>query len=384
MRKVVLLYSTLLPSVRLCGYEQFKYIGDQGKIQFDAIPLKTVKTEQLRDADAVTFVRGDSKLEVSLAKQLKQAGKYLIYALDDDLLNIPDYISSAAHYHQRQVQKNIADLMDLSDCLITPSPQIIEKYGKRFSKTVLIEEPAACCTCRRVRTDRCVKIGFAGSVDRAEDFDSILGDALRRLKKKLGDQVCFEFFGAKPAVAEELGCKCIPYVDSYQGYQNVMRGLDWDIGLAPMPDTEFHSCKHYNKFIEYGSHGMISVCSAQLPYTRIIKDWENGVLCSNESSAWEDALMELVSHPELRQRLADRLYRQIKDEFQISTVSMRLWEELDPYIPELSHYEMHSIAKCRIEARIDQIKRAAMLYRWKFPIVVMRKVWSKLFGSDKS
>ena len=35
----------------------------------------------------------------------------------------------------------------------------------------------------------------------------------------------------------------IPFVESF----------DWDIGLALVPETSFHACTHYNKFMQRGN-----------------------------------------------------------------------------------------------------------------------------------
>lgn len=378
MKRIILLYNELIPSVRLCGYEQFTYLAEQGMISFDAIPLHNVTSNSLKDADAVVFVRGDSYFETYLAKKLRAAGKYLIYVLDDDLLNLPDYLASSAHYAQKHVRDCIFSLMNSCHCFLTPSQKLAEKYGKFFDKTILIEEPAM-CSVRRKTNDGPVKIGFAGSVDRTLDFEQILATPLRNIKKRFGDAVEIEFLGIKPAIAEELNCKCHPYANDYAAYQNTMKSLDWDIGLAPMPDTAFHSCKHYNKFIEYGSYGIISVCSDLPPYTRVIQNWENGVLCPNEARAWEDALVKLVSEPSLRDSIAQQLYQQISGSFLIPQVSQKLWQQLDENIPTLKRHVMGSLLPCRLKMQLKMILPRIRWYGWRLPFVIVKKVIRKLF-----
>ena len=48
------------------------------------------------------------------------------------------------------------------------------------------------------------------------------------------------------------------YLEDYEDYRSAMGTLGWDIALAPLPDTPFHRCKHYNKYIEYASYGQKS------------------------------------------------------------------------------------------------------------------------------
>ena len=365
MKKILLLYNALIPSVRLCGYEQLRYMADRGQVGFQHGCCRKVSRAQLREADAVIFSRSDGVFEMLLARELKKAGKYLIYVLDDDLLNVPDYLSSAAYYQTKRVQKNIRTIMSCCDCLITPSPVLARKYGTQFKDVVTLREPALGCYAHEPEADKPVKIGFAGSIDRERDFDELLGPAIRRVKEQLGETVCFEFFGARPAVAEELGCRQIPYQDSYEKYQQTMRELGWDIGLAPMPDTEFHRCKHFNKFVEYGSFGIVGIYSDLEPYTQIVRNWDNGVLCKNEAAAWEDAIVRLVTDVDLRRRLSRKLHEQIKQELQIPVLSEKFWKELDSVVPEGCGGRVGMMFWCRAW-------RVLMV-----PVRVLARIWRK-------
>ena len=115
------------------------------------------------------------------------------------------------------------------------------------------------------------------------------------IKREYGDRVAFEFFGAIPSFAKELDAKCIPYTDSYDEYRQKLNALEWDIGLAPMPDTPFHACKHYNKFVEYAAAGIMGVYSNVPPYTRLRLFPKCAVFCENRAEAWKNALSALVN-----------------------------------------------------------------------------------------
>lgn len=373
MKHIVLLYEELIPSVRLCGYEQLTYLAKQGKLSFEAMQLRRVRRKGLQKADAVIFVRGDSDFECTLAKKLAQAGKYLIYVLDDDLLNVPPYLASYSHYAADSVQRNIKKLMAYCHCLLTPSERLAQKYGAQFDRTILIEEPALCCK-KREKSDEVVKIGFAGSLDRTQDLEQILAQPLRNIRKKYGERVVIEFFGANPGIAQELGCRHYPYAQDYAAYQSTMESLCWDIGLAPMPDTEFHACKHYNKFIEYGSFGIISICSALPPYDHVVRNWENGVLCPNEPEAWEAALSRLIDDAQLRKSIQETIYQQIRSSFQVSQTAEKLWEQLDCHIPTLTGYTLGEMLPNKLHWWAMWILTKVRRYGWRLPLVAVQKI----------
>ena len=381
MKKIVLLYSELIPSVRLCGYEQLSHLARQGQVDFEAVRLRDVTGKCLKDADAVIFVRADSSFECHLAKRLAAAGKYLIYVLDDDLLNIPEYLESYPHYAQPATRKNIQTMMDCCDCLMTPSKRIAQKYGPLFARAVLFEEPALACV-RHTESGGPVRIGFAGSVDRTLDFERILADPLRRIKARFGDGVSIEFFGIRPAIAAELPCKCLPYAGDYAAYQAAMKDLRWDIGLAPMPDTAFHACKHYNKFIEYGSYGIISVCSDLPPYTGIVRNWENGVLCPNDADRWEEALTRLIRDAQLRKKLQDELQEQIRRDFQVPQVARQLWRQLDACIPAAEKHTARFLLPGRLFWRAAWVRDKIRRHGWKLPLAALRKIIRKVSKNE--
>ena len=297
---ILLIYRKMIPSIRLCGHCQMEYLAGQGAVEYRAVQEMKLKNSDLNWADTVLLGRLDSWYERRLTELLYESGKYLAYIIDDDLLNIPSEISSAAYYNQSDVQENIRMMLALSDAVLSPSPILLKKYAG--GKCALqIEEPAIDPVPYKPHDPNApVRIGFAGSIDRTGDVEHILKDALIHIRQKYGDRVRFEFFGALPSFAKALGARCIPYCDSYDEYRRTLNALEWDIGLAPMPDTPFHACKHYNKFVEYAAAGVVGVFSDVEPYARLKSRGSPGLYCKNRSEEWEDAIEELIENNVMR------------------------------------------------------------------------------------
>lgn len=336
MPYILLLYEVLIPSVRLCAYEQLKYLEEQGKVVFKHCEVKNVTQAMCTECDIVIMVRSYTVLEEKLAKEFKKKGKLLLYVLDDDLLNIADNLSSSEYLKIEKVRNRILSIMKQCDILLTPSPIIERNYRDIFKKTVIIEEPCLSYCMKKVKNDSKVKIGFAGSIDREGDIDAIVSDVIRELILKYPNQISVEFMGAKPKIVEELNLVHYDYEDNYKAYKERLEELNWDIGLAPMPDTEFHRSKHYNKFIEYGSASIIGVYSNIEPYTRVIIDRQNGLLCNNSSKDWVDAISWLIENPDERERIRLKINKELADKFNISIVSEFFYNN----IPELIKYKV--------------------------------------------
>lgn len=328
-KNVLLVYDLLIPSVYLCGYSQLSFLSEKEIAGFRAKPFAGVTKKDILWADIVLFIRNDSEEELWLAKQCRAAGKYLIYVLDDDLLHVPGYISSSRHYENPLVLKRIESMMQVCDCFTSPSDRLIEKYKERFSHTFRIAEPSlAQIREKKPHADGKVYIGFAGSVDRKKDVDDILGEVLEDILLKYNNRVCVEIFGPETEFSKKHGIKTYPYADGYMDYQALMRKLNWDVGLAPMPDSPFHQCKHYNKLIEYAGFGIAGVYSAVLPYTGVIENGVNGMICENTKSAWVAAISELIENADLRKRIQANCMHLAIDSFSLENAANKLYNEL--------------------------------------------------------
>ena len=327
-RHVLLIYRKMIPSIRLCGHCQMEELASQGKVAYRAVQEMRITNADLNWADIVMLGRLDSWYEYQLAKLLHRSGRYLIYIIDDDLLNIPPEISSARYYGQKEIQGYIRGMIEMSDAILSPSPLLLEKYAVNGRKAIQIEEPAIDPVPYRPHDpSKPVKIGFAGSIDRTQDLEIILKEALLQIKKEYGDRVAFEFFGAIPSFAGELNAKCYPYTDSYEDYRRTLNSLEWDIGLAPMPDTPFHACKHYNKFIEYAAAGIAGIYSNVMPYTRLKAFPGCAVLCENLTKEWTDSLHLLLRNRENLESMRNAVLERM-NQFSIKNSSNALWEKM--------------------------------------------------------
>ena len=292
--RILLIYRRMIPSIRLCGHVQMEQLAAEGKIEYRAVKGMRLKAADLAWADVALLGRLDSWYELQIVKKLHAAGKTLIYIMDDDLLNIPDEVTSASYYHQECIRQSIREIIGLSGAILSPNPLLLERYagGKTAIRT---EEPALRpAPFTPHPAGRPVKIGFMGSPDRTGDLERILREALAAIRKEYGEGVRFEFFGARPSFADEIGANCIPYTESYDACRETLNRLEWDIGLAPMPESDFHACKHYIKFIEYSASGIAGIYSDVPPYDRLAAFPGCAALCGNRTEEWTAAIRSLL------------------------------------------------------------------------------------------
>lgn len=329
--RFLLTYAGEFPSVQLCASAQLEALAKQELVDYRAMTYHKVSGKDLNWADAVILGRCDSWYERKLAKKARQAGKYVFYLIDDDLLNVPGNLLSADHFSRKDIRKNILDMIGLSDGVISPSPALLSKYAPAESgrKGILAEEPALLPAAFAPReADRPVQIGFAGSLDRVDDIEHILKDALLRIKEEYGKRVSFCFFGAIPSFAEALEAKTIPFCDSYETYLQTLNDLSWDIGLAPMPDTAFHGCKHYIKFIEYSAACIVGIFSHTGPYLRLEKWPDCALFCENSADGWYQAIKQLLDSPQKREQLRKNASLACAKDLNLHTVAADFYSQI--------------------------------------------------------
>lgn len=328
---ILLTYAGEFPSVQLCAIAQLEELAKQDLLSYRAMSYHKVSQKDLNWADTMILGRCDSWYERKLAKNAKQAGRYVAYLIDDDLLNVPGNLLSADHFSRKDIRQNIQDMISISDMILSPSPVLLEKYAPVGSgrKGILVEEPALLPAQYTPRdADRPVQIGFAGSLDRVDDIEHILKEALLKIKKEYGKKVSFSFFGAIPSFADQLDAKTIPFCESYETYLQTLNGLSWDIGLAPMPQTSFHGCKHYIKFIEYSAACIVGIYSHTGPYLRLKKWSDCALFCENTADSWYQAIKELLDDPQKREAMRKEACLACAKDLNIRTVAADFYRQL--------------------------------------------------------
>lgn len=324
---ILITSTTFIPSVLLCGHCQLDYLEKQGRLNYRFCISHFTKAQDIEWADIVIFLRSDSDIDAYVSKICKKNGIHTVYVLDDDILNVPAYLSSAPYYNLPSTKNNIKTIMANCDTFLTPSPVLKEKYGGSFKYSFLIDEPSLNRISEKPENEK-VKIGFAGSIDRVQDINDILEETITKLVDKYGDEIEIEFMGAKPVFCDRLGLKHLPYQDGYDAYTAFMAKCNWDIGLAPMPDSDFHRCKYFNKYVEYASFGIVGVYSNVEPYIYGIKNNINGLLVSNTTDSWLKALTTLIEDEKYRKQLSRNCLKEANEKYSLDIISENYLEKV--------------------------------------------------------
>lgn len=376
MSNVLLIYTTLIPSVRFCALGTLMYLEENNKLDLVYKQSYKVTKKDLNKCDVLVLVRCGDDVEREIAEKCKEAGKKLVYVLDDDLFNVPESIEGHEYYSLSSIKRNREEIMKCCDVLWSPSPNIIKKYGNLFKKTVLIDEPFVGNIKNKTFDNEVVRIGFAGTETHRAFINEFMGDVLKIIKNTYKEKVSIEFFGFKPDFIKEIEGTYIPYCDNYEQYCSIMRERNWDIGLAPLEQSEFASCKYFNKYIEYSSYGIAGVYSAVEPYTFAIKNGVNGLLAENTVNSWVDAIEIFVNDKTLIENVSENAQRELKGKFTVKNIAQMIYDEeifKSKSTPSNIHYKGRSFV-------LSKIKIYTQMYGMMMSVMVIKKVVKKLRG----
>lgn len=378
-----------IPSATLGVIKILEYLQKNDMLEFKFKTTVEVTAEDIAWADIVIPIRSCEEIEKIIISEAKKAGRYLIYFLDDDLLNIPSDSLSAGYFNQATIRDNIQANITMCNMLWTTNKNIKNKYSEYIDIGVVINVPVEkdeVYLINKLTSEtndfRKVKIGFAGSKDHGAFVQSILSDVIQELLRDYGDSIEVEFFGCKPKFLESnKDIIYIPYVNNYSDYKQIIRDRKWDIGLAPLKDTAFHRCKYFNKYIEYSSLGISGVYSNVEPFNFIVKNYYNGIVVENTPHAWKEAILELVTNNVLRRQIVIDSQSQLREQFDIE----RIARELISNIPYIINYKAESYPVKKIVIKkipknylIYKMFNIIKVYKMNAPVVLANKLLQKL------
>ena len=138
--------------------------------------------------------------------------------------------------------------------------------------------------------------------------------------------IAHKFYGTSMNITAYNQC-------SDDDFTKILNTIDNGIGLIPLDDSLFSSCKSPIKYYHYTACGIVTIASSVPPYTEYIENGKNGVLVKNELEHWCNSAATLISTPEHRQHLlANALKGWQKDASQ--NQAAEFWREAFKNLPK--------------------------------------------------
>lgn len=256
-----------------------------------------------------------------------------IFYIDDNLWELNDGSILARYHSSPQVKKSLNNYSSNANLIITSTVKLAEylrNMGGGYCNNVItlpnfVDFSKFTFNKKQIRDKRKFRIGYAGSA-KPEAFAPVFS-ALEDIRN-LGWDFSVEFVGFAPETKLIID-RQFPYQDSYEKYVTLVHSRDWDLALAPFLDDYFWSFKTDNKYREYSALKIPAIYSNLEPYSCVISDGVNGLLSNNDVVSWRNKLLLVLKGSVNLARISQAAYDDVKNRYDINTVSKEWEEQLD-------------------------------------------------------
>lgn len=324
--KVAAFLPSLIASCQINVIKPLKAAEKRGLIDLKISLEGRSSLDTVHWADVVVFCRNTEPAYAHLLNEAVASHKPVIFDLDDNFWDVPFETDPVlARYHRLPLRiQQLERYLTHSNLIRVYSPEMIDvvrrlnsnlavtKAGFDFS--LLEKEPKSSCEVRPCN-GRKVRIVYATS--RIVDDQYLLFlEGLQKALNEFGDRIEVTIWGCQPAeLAEHRSVKLLPLVSTYDGFLREFSKSGFDIGLAPLSDTQFNRSKTNTKYRDYGACRVAGIYSDVAVYNSCVKDGVTGLLVKNEPESWFCAIERLVNDQQLREQVKEQAYRDVYEEF---------------------------------------------------------------------
>ena len=295
-------------------YVPFKNLQDKGyNVKFFE-NLSEMTDQDLQQCRAVVTSRGFMpKVPYSEFKRAMLAFGIQIVLDQDDYWKLDKWHPMYEVFRQTQKEQTIYDSIYHSDWITVTHEKLAKKVTKLDKKKRVLVIPNAIDASQdqwklvKNESDK-LRFGYIAGASHTKDLEELNGYNFKANNKEL---VVADVMDYK----ELLGASTVLKTRDTSNYGKLYR--DVDVSLAPLKSTEFNKMKSELKVLEAGFSKTAFIGSNIHPYTRLIKNGVNGILCSNEKE-WIEAINSLSK--ERAKELGEELYKTVQ-EFEINRVN---------------------------------------------------------------
>lgn len=232
----------------------------------------------------------------------------LVYEIDDDVFSVTPANWQAFHvYSKPEIIEAVTHMASVADLITTTTEPLADvmrrKTGNENVAVLPNCVPGWLLDAERVPRQR-PAIGWQGGASHGLDVGLIVGPVRRFLKRfpgwdfRLGGTDFRETFKAGDRAA------FTPWIPVYEDAPGYYATIDFDIGLAPLLDSEFARAKSNVKVLEYAAKGIPSVASDCAVYRSFIEHGKNGFLVKREHE-WLTFMSVLAGDDQLRRQMGE-------------------------------------------------------------------------------
>jgi glycosyltransferase involved in cell wall biosynthesis len=261
-----------------------------------------------------------------IEEMLAESGRPLIFDFDDAIYLLNTGVMSRTVNFLKRPSKT-ARVVNLATTVIAGNENL-RQYALRYNRNIVViptpvntDEFAPAVDAHAPRAGGRVVIGWMGSNTTAP-YLKMVGDALDQVARRYPNVEIRAIGGSDiPKVCPAMTTSRWSLLGELDDLHSI------DIGIMPMPDTEWTRGKCGFKALLYMSCAVPPVCSPVGVTTDIVQDGENGLLATT-TSEWVEKLSMLVEDPALRRRMGEAGRQTVVEKYSLTAHAPRFLETL--------------------------------------------------------
>lgn len=251
--------------------------------------------------DIIIFQRSSNYFILDLIKFLKSHGKKIVIEIDDLLTDLPPFLTH--HGAIIENKRHLIDSLQQADAVTVTTPRLgkeLSQYNRHIHCVPNCSEsvPDICAHHYEVPS-HAVTVIVASSDKILVDF---IVPALKLAQEKLSVRIITigphsNFFADAGLSVTKI--EMMPYA----AFKSFVASVDNGIGLIPLDESLFSSCKSPIKYFDYSLAGIPAICSNVPPYSDHIINGENGILAENTTESLYSAIEGLALNHSRRSQI---------------------------------------------------------------------------------
>jgi len=288
--------------------------------------ISNFEHDDLMWANVVVFQREANEYTIGLTRFLQEHGKRVVFDIDDLLTDVPNFLS--VYEHHLATRDFLSQILKQVDAVTVTTQRLAAKLAQ-FSNNVHI---APNCSAPIGKPARHYEDDTTPVTLIVASSDTIRVDfVIPALQKVLADpqiKVRLIAIGPPADALKQAGfpVECFGNM-GYEQFRLFVASHDNAIGIIPLDNSEFSSCKSPIKYLDYAMAGIPSICSNVPPYSDVIENNITGLLAENDADSWHLTIKALAKSHEERARIVQGAQRYCQEKFS-AKVSADAWQHI--------------------------------------------------------
>jgi glycosyltransferase involved in cell wall biosynthesis len=244
----------------------------------------------------------------------------MVYDFDDAIFLATDSVANGRLARWARPANKTIKLVQMSHAVLAGN-DYLATFARQHATNVHVIPTTVDCELVRPRQTfvqaKIPTIGWIGSHSTAVYLERIV-PALQQLARTYRFRLLIVGAG-RPITIDSIECINLPW----EAQRETSDFQSLDIGIYPLPETEWSLGKCGLKAIQYGAVGIPCVCTPIGVNREIVRDGQTGFLASSQAE-WVTGLSQLLDDADLRKRMGAAAREHILAEYALDRHSERL------------------------------------------------------------